>query len=70
MAQDAPLTPREKLDLALSRMESALELLDEADAPGEIGAYLDMAIVRLKEALQEATVDLDRIVNSAHRRQE
>lgn len=30
-------------------MESALALLDEAKAPLEVGAYVDMAICRLRE---------------------
>jgi hypothetical protein len=33
---------------ALSLMEQALELLDRADAPAEIGAHLDLAINRLR----------------------
>ena len=36
---------------ALSMMESALEILDDADAPGHIGAHLDLAAARLREYL-------------------
>jgi hypothetical protein len=39
---------RAKLDEARSLMTRALELLDEAEAPGQIGAYLDMAIGGLR----------------------
>jgi hypothetical protein len=35
-------------------LASALELLDEANAPSDIGAHIDCAIERLSEALQEA----------------
>lgn len=31
-------------------MEAALDLLDQTDAPGEIGAYLDLCICRLRDA--------------------
>lgn len=36
---------------ALSLMEEALDLLDSADFPGEVGADLDQAICRLRTAL-------------------
>ena len=36
---------------ALSFMVSALDLLDSANAPGEIGAHLDLAIHCLRKAL-------------------
>ena len=35
-------------------LTSALELLDEANAPSDIGAHVDRAIERLSEALQDA----------------
>lgn len=35
-------------------LASALELLDEANAPSDIGAHVDSAIQRLSEALQDA----------------
>ena len=38
--------------LALQQMMAALELLDKSDAPPEVGANLDLAIYRLREALR------------------
>ena len=40
-----------QLSAALAQMVGALQLLDEADAPGEIGSSLDLAIARLEEHL-------------------
>lgn len=37
-----------RLVQALGSVRSALQLLDEADAPPEIGAHLDLAICRLE----------------------
>lgn len=34
---------------ALALMQRALAMLDESQAPAEIGAHLDLAIVRLQE---------------------
>lgn len=36
---------------ALSHLESALELLDRASAPGQIGAHVDLAIHDLSAAV-------------------
>ena len=36
---------------ALELMRSALELLDEANAPADLGAHLDLAICRLEEVI-------------------
>lgn len=47
--------PRRRPNLLLeaaSLMTSALALLDEADAPADIGAHLDLAVCRLKRYLQ------------------
>lgn len=41
----------EQLRSALNHLESALELLDVASAPAQIGAYVDLAINRLQDAL-------------------
>lgn len=41
----APLTQ------ALELMRSALELLDQANAPADLGAHLDLAICRLETVL-------------------
>lgn len=37
--------------LALDRMHEALAILDESDAPAEVGAELDLAINRLADAI-------------------
>jgi hypothetical protein len=39
---------------ALSLMEHALDLLDRCDVPIDIGAHLDLAICRLREAIHSA----------------
>lgn len=36
---------------ALARMQSALNLIDKTNGPGDVGAYLDLAICRLQEAI-------------------
>lgn len=36
---------------ALSLMRTALVMLDESDAPLNVGAHLDLAIVRLSDAI-------------------
>lgn len=36
---------------ALHHMRLALDLVDRAHAPADIGAYLDLAIVKLQDAL-------------------
>ena len=41
----------EQMAKALQLMTEALRLLDEARAPGWAGAHLDLAIVRLAEAI-------------------
>lgn len=51
-----PPEPGEGLEKALSYMEVALEALDEAGAPADISAHLDLAICRLREAISEAEV--------------
>jgi hypothetical protein len=54
MGQALPSKPSEGLQKALLYMEVALELLDKADAPTDIGAHLDLALCRLRETLSEA----------------
>lgn len=44
----------DELRHALSLMETALSLLDKADAAFDVGAHLDLAIHRLKEVLANA----------------
>ena len=38
---------------ALSRMQEALRVLDESDAPPQIGAQLDLAIQQLKDQIAQ-----------------
>lgn len=47
----------DKLDLALKHLSSALELLDDARAPGDIGAHVDLAISRLKDVAGRSSSD-------------
>ena len=53
--------PSPDLPGALARMLEALQLLDEAGAPGDIGAHLDRAIATLerKQASEPLTGDVD-----------
>jgi hypothetical protein len=41
--------------VALTKMKEALEALDSADAPAEIGAHLDLAVCRLEDFLGSRT---------------
>ena len=43
-----------KWSQALHRLTEALSLLDEGDAPPELGAQLDLIIHRLKSAIERA----------------
>lgn len=55
---DTTFSPEEvqsPLGQALALMRTALVLLDEADAPADIGAHLDLAICRLGEMLDRAS---------------
>ena len=45
------VTRVQKWVVALERMTDALRLLDESDAPPDVGAQLDLAIERLKEEI-------------------
>jgi hypothetical protein len=47
----------EALDEALKLMESALDLLDLAGAPAQIGARLDLAICELRSATADRPFD-------------
>jgi hypothetical protein len=44
---------QEMLRRALALMESALELLDQADCSADVGAHLDLAIWKLREIVPE-----------------
>lgn len=46
------LPPVELMTEALDLLVRALHLLDEGDAPGEIGAYVDLALQRLSRTLE------------------
>jgi hypothetical protein len=48
---------RKKIDEARSLMERALAILDEAEAPAQIGAHLDMAISSLDSATTRPPVN-------------
>ena len=41
------------LGAALARMKEALRLLDESDAPSQIGAQLDLAIQQLQDEISQ-----------------
>jgi hypothetical protein len=49
--QGETLEKESRWSLALDRMREALTILDESDAPAEVGAELDLAINRLAEAI-------------------
>jgi hypothetical protein len=40
-------------------MEAALQLLDDSNAPAQIGAHLDLALCQLREHLNGADTDQD-----------
>lgn len=56
-------TEEEKLEKALLCMQTALHLLDDADAPADIGAHLDLAICRLKDIIAEPSAASDTAKN-------
>lgn len=41
------------LSEAAAHLKAALSLLDKADAPGHVGAHVDLAICELEEVLQK-----------------
>ena len=43
---------------ALALMQRALAMLDEAKAPAEVGAHLDLAIIRLAEHIESAAAQI------------
>jgi hypothetical protein len=51
----------EELQSALTHMKAALDLLDQADASGNVGAHLDLAICRLELLIQQVASDLEGI---------
>lgn len=51
MSRHYDLRSRRQLSRALGEMKEALRILDELEAPGEIGSHLDLAIARLEKQL-------------------
>jgi hypothetical protein len=45
------------LSEATKLLASALDLLDRAEAPGDIGAYVDLALQRLRDVLGASDSD-------------
>jgi len=45
---------------ALDLMQRALSLIDQADGPGDVGAHLDLAILRLIEWIENCGSVLDK----------
>ena len=41
-----------RLQIAMTHLTKALSLLDEAQAPGDIGAHVDLALHRVRQALR------------------
>jgi hypothetical protein len=58
MKRESPRLAETKLADAMMLMRQALQLLDETQAPGDIGAHLDLAIERLGRALPNASCHL------------
>ena len=55
MKSELPNPPETKMADAMALMQQALRLLDDAGAPADIGAHLDLAIVRLGDAIAKAS---------------
>ena len=55
MKDELPDRTESKLADAMALMQRALQLLDQTQAPADIGAHLDLAIVRLGEATAQAS---------------
>jgi len=53
MGECMPQVPEPTGASALNHMEEALRILDELELPADIGAHLDLAINRLRDALQK-----------------
>lgn len=58
MKGESPNLAETKMADAMSFMQQALQLLDESQAPADIGAHLDLAIVRLGQAMTKASCAL------------
>lgn len=51
MARRMPADRGEALGTALGHLQAALDLLDDAEASPQIGAYVDLAICQLQELI-------------------
>lgn len=49
---------RVELQSAMDNMQAALELLDEAGAPADVGAHLDLAICRIRDVIRRSSHDV------------
>ena len=58
MAQVSSSIREEQLQKALEYMQVALEVLDDADAPPEIGAHLEHAITKMRDIQPGSLPDL------------
>ena len=58
MAQVTSSVREQQMNKALEYMQVALQLLDDADAPVDIGAYLDHAISRMRDVRPDSIADL------------
>lgn len=67
MEESGPLTDEDKLRKAAMQMECALQLLDETDASADIGAHLDLALCRLRDALPASTNRVGQVSSSQER---
>jgi hypothetical protein len=52
-----PTNSTEHLTKALGLMTTALKILDEEKAAGDIGAHLDLAIERLRQSISTPSPD-------------
>jgi len=52
---------------ALALMQRALAMLDESQAPAQIGAHLDLAIIRLQEHISNAAAVAEELSRSIPR---
>ena len=59
MSEDAQQRD-EMLKAALGHLRAALDLLDRADAPAQIGAHVDLAVCQLSESTTAPSVSIPR----------
>ena len=55
MKDGLPSTAQSRLAEAIALMRQALQLLDATQAPADIGAHLDLAIVRLDQCMSDGS---------------